>query len=162
MSDLVGQGNILSDPAKIDEDGDQVMDVGDNCLGIPNPTQADENQDDIGTACQCGDVDWNGFLDENDVAILQGCADDPQTCQYPADRGDADGDGSITQTDVDRLQETVDDPEGEPPQNLLCSLRPRGESPRRPVPEPRIAEALALALGLLLAISRRRTRRSVS
>jgi hypothetical protein len=39
-----------------DRDGDGVQDAADNCPFTANPEQGDANDDELGDACQCGDV----------------------------------------------------------------------------------------------------------
>lgn len=61
----------------IDEDGDRVIDYADNCQGITNPDQADNDLDRQGDVCDTDD-DNDGLLDEVDcvstdkkVAVLR-------------------------------------------------------------------------------------------
>ena len=53
-----------------DPDLDGVLPPGDNCRFVRN-TGLDQNGDGIGTACQCGDPDANGFVDAPGVAALR-------------------------------------------------------------------------------------------
>ena len=61
----------------IDSDEDLVEDADDNCPHVPNSFQHDQggwltsSPDGIGDACQCGDLDGSGQMDENDVAELR-------------------------------------------------------------------------------------------
>ena len=55
-----------------DSDDDGVPDNSDNCKVIPNPDQADIDDDGIGNACEScsGDLDDDGWLSANDVGTL--------------------------------------------------------------------------------------------
>ncbi len=58
-----------------DTDGDGIPDVSDNCKAIPNPDQADTDDDGIGDACECpmvciGDLNDDGWLSSDDVILL--------------------------------------------------------------------------------------------
>lgn len=65
-----------------DDDGDGIENAVDNCPGLPNPDQADANEDGIGDVCE-GDLDEDGVLD-----YLDNC---PETANE--DQADFDGDG---------------------------------------------------------------------
>ncbi|MFT4986960.1 MAG: hypothetical protein ACI81Y_001907 [Glaciecola sp.] len=54
-------------PFGIDTDGDGTNDTEDNCISIANPSQSDNDNDGIGDVCD-GDIDGDGFLNENDCA----------------------------------------------------------------------------------------------
>jgi hypothetical protein len=47
-----------------DTDGDNVLNINDNCQLVPNPDQLDSNQDGVGDACADNDAD--GVLDPQD------------------------------------------------------------------------------------------------
>lgn len=75
-------------PLPGDEDGDGVLDVEDNCPGIPNPDQADLDGDAVGDACQDNgpgeeDIDSDGVPD-----AVDNCIEVPNRGQE-----DTDGDG---------------------------------------------------------------------
>lgn len=57
-------------PTMLDEDGDGVPDVIDNCLSLSNPDQRDANQNDIGDACDIdSDTDGDGLTDAQEYAL---------------------------------------------------------------------------------------------
>ena len=75
-------------PAPGDEDGDGIPDEVDNCAGVPNPDQADFDEDTVGDAC---DEDGVGGDDRDADGVpdgLDNCADVPNGLQE-----DNDGDG---------------------------------------------------------------------
>jgi len=57
-----------------DRDGDGVVDLSDNCVAVPNPTQLDANSDGVGDACCCvgvrGNVNYTGIVDLSDLSAL--------------------------------------------------------------------------------------------
>ena len=63
--------------SNVDFDLDGVVDSEDNCINTPNPDQADNGgintlvADGVGDACQCGDVNNNGRIDNTDAIILK-------------------------------------------------------------------------------------------
>jgi thermitase len=90
--------------ADIDSDGDGVLDSTDNCPAIANPTQADEDHDGIGDACD-PDRDGDGFANAVDAfpdnpaehadTDHDGIGDNADNCPDVAnpDQADADRDG---------------------------------------------------------------------
>jgi hypothetical protein len=62
----------------LDADADAIQSFRDNCPWAFNPTQADSGgiddvaADGIGDACQCGDVDDDGIVDDLDVIAYRG------------------------------------------------------------------------------------------
>jgi hypothetical protein len=57
-------------PACPDGDGDEACDEDDNCPYIPNGDQLDTDQNAIGDACQCGDVNRDGLTNITDVLMI--------------------------------------------------------------------------------------------
>ncbi len=54
----------------LDTDSDEVPDVDDNCPVTGNAGQEDRNDDGIGDACQCGDVNGDGAANNDDVTEI--------------------------------------------------------------------------------------------
>lgn len=155
---------ITIDFMSLDEDDDQIPDFEDNCLGFQNFDQQDEDQNGIGTGCNCGDANQDGKLDLQDVDELEACLANPMNCGLDLAVADVDNDGEITLADVDRMQSHLENPVLEPAQNLICERRPIGLSPVRFVPEPNFASAgrfVALVLWAVFAI-RGRTRETAN
>jgi hypothetical protein len=89
----------------------------DNCRYEPNPDQADTGgvagagPDGIGTACQCGDANNNGRIDNVDFAmnrafIVQGKTAVPHP-SYRPDKADADGNQNINNVDFARIRACI-------------------------------------------------------
>jgi cysteine-rich repeat protein len=72
-----------------DADGDSVCDEEDNCPHAMNESQLDTNEDGIGDACQCGDVNGDGVVNTTDaLLIVRGKvthADDLARCDVSGD-----------------------------------------------------------------------------
>lgn len=57
----------------VDVDGDSLLDDDDNCAFVANPDQADSGgfgstaENDVGDACECGDLDDSGFVEALDA-----------------------------------------------------------------------------------------------
>ena len=72
-----------TNPTLADTDGDTVIDGSDNCPVTANPTQSNgggvlgQPADDVGDACQCGDVDDDGDVDLSDLEAYRGSLADP-------------------------------------------------------------------------------------
>jgi len=69
---------VVAEPPFFDADGDGVADAADNCPNQANPSQSDVGgvgssspPDEIGDACQCGDVNGDGIVTISDVSIYQ-------------------------------------------------------------------------------------------
>jgi hypothetical protein len=96
-----------------DADLDGVPDAEDNCPNVPNPGQADEDQNGIGDACQCGDVNGDGVTNVTDaLKIARGevLSSDPNF-----DKCDVNGDGACNVTDALEIArgEISSSPEGQ-------------------------------------------------
>jgi hypothetical protein len=73
-----------------DTDGDGTPDTVDNCPNYSNADQLDTNEDGIGDACQCGDVDGNGVLNTTDALLIaRGWVTDPDDVARCDVSGDA-------------------------------------------------------------------------
>ncbi len=100
-----------------DDDGDFVPDTTDNCVAVPNPTQADADGDLQGDACD-GDDDGDGVADaKDDCPLVPGkgdvCKDDdgdglsnavdlcPDLAGAPQSDVDGDGTGNACDDDLD-------------------------------------------------------------
>jgi hypothetical protein len=77
-NDSCAVGVCLHSPVGPDSDGDGVCDAEDNCLTWINGSQSDVGgvgpgsaPDGIGDACQCGDVDDDGFVTTADATLLR-------------------------------------------------------------------------------------------
>jgi hypothetical protein len=62
------KGAITLSSMNIDRDGDHVPDDIDNCRLVPNPDQADSNEDGVGDACTLGDLGMMDLLGAGDLA----------------------------------------------------------------------------------------------
>jgi hypothetical protein len=51
----------------LDRDEDGIPDASDNCPNVANPDQHDTDANGIGNACQCGDVNGDGFTNVSDA-----------------------------------------------------------------------------------------------
>lgn len=63
----------------LDTDGDQVPDAEDNCVWVANPDQLDDDQNDVGNACE-DDFDGDGVDDDTD-----NCPNAPNANQHNGD-----------------------------------------------------------------------------
>ncbi|MDB4806678.1 thrombospondin type 3 repeat-containing protein [Pseudomonadales bacterium] len=67
----------MSYSASVDFDLDGIADASDNCRNVPNADQADSGgvntdiPDGIGDACQCGDVNNSGKVDNTDAILIK-------------------------------------------------------------------------------------------
>jgi hypothetical protein len=69
---------LVSDTVMVDLDGDAVFDDADNCVGTPNPDQADADEDGVGDACDnCPDVVNPDQLDTDGDGIGDACDNQP-------------------------------------------------------------------------------------
>lgn len=103
----------------VDFDGDGSSNFDDNCPAIPNADQRDADGDEIGDACECGDVSGDGRVDTTDARLIQRCSVGQIPC---AELCDVTGEGVCNTTDARLIQRlavgqlTKDD--------LHCAARP--------------------------------------
>ncbi len=87
----------------LDDDGDMVLDVIDNCAVTPNPDQADADHDGIGDSCDtCQDIDHDGVCDNVDNCPLVANANQANN------DGDTQGDVCDLDDDNDTVADSVD------------------------------------------------------
>ncbi len=83
----------------IDDDFDGISNLFDNCSNTTNADQLDTDNDGIGDACQCGDVNGDGFITNTDAVLIQ-----RHLLSLPPgiDQAfcDVNGDGQCTNTDA--------------------------------------------------------------
>ncbi len=90
----------------LDQDGDGIADGEDNCPGVANPDQADDNANGVGDACEVapptrGDLDGDQDVDNADLSILLAARNKPAS--GADDPRDLDRDGRITVLDARKL-----------------------------------------------------------
>jgi hypothetical protein len=61
----------------VDRDGDGRLDPFDNCPVVSNPGQEDDDENDIGDACECGDQNGDGTVDVSDLLAINAAIFDP-------------------------------------------------------------------------------------
>ena len=88
-----------------DDDRDQINNLLDNCLTIPNPQQLDSDADGFGNAC---DTDLNNDLitDQRDMALFLAA----QKTQAP--NADFNSDGEVNELDMAILESFFEKPPG--------------------------------------------------
>jgi sugar lactone lactonase YvrE len=75
-----------------DTDGDEVIDINDNCLNDPNPDQEDFDDDDVGNVCDNCPEDYNPNQEDNDDDNIG------DVCDYVC--GDLDDNGDVDILDI--------------------------------------------------------------
>ena len=87
----------LSDIDNLDQDGDGVLDITDNCIYVQNPNQANMDGDAQGDACD-GDIDGDGVGNIAPIHVSNGTSRD--LCPYVnADGKDENQDGCIDEAE---------------------------------------------------------------
>ncbi len=89
-----------------DKDNDGMPDLVDNCPSIPNENQLDTNGDDIGDACQCGDMNGDGVITNSDAILIKRYLLNLSS-PFNAALCDVNGDGLCTNTDAVMIQRSV-------------------------------------------------------
>jgi hypothetical protein len=88
----------LAKPVFGDTDEDGIPDRDDNCPATANPDQADTDGNGIGDACQCGDVNGDGFTNVSDALGIARGQVRPSDPAY--DKCDCNGDTFCNVTDA--------------------------------------------------------------
>jgi hypothetical protein len=84
-----------------DLDGDLISNPKDNCPIKWNPRQKDRDEDGRGDACECGDVNGDGYVNTTDARRLERCATGAISCSR---RCDVTADGICNTTDARVVQ----------------------------------------------------------
>ncbi len=92
----------------LDVDGDDILDVSDNCVDVANPNQADSDNDGIGDACEAGlvgDMNCDGFVTVGDIGGFVLALTDPTgyAAAFPncdIFNADVNNDGFVTVGDI--------------------------------------------------------------
>jgi hypothetical protein len=144
-----------------DADGDGVPDAADNCTDTAN-SQADFGgvgftslPDEIGNACQCGDVSGDGTVTSADALRIRRSLLDPPTAGLERpDLCDVDGDGECTLADAETIRGALLVP---PSASIVQGCGPAlPASERRPVvPACGLGGELVLVVPLLRRLLRR-------
>ena len=134
--------------AVADSDGDGIEDSVDNCVNWPNAGQANAhnedldplNNDTIGDACQCGDVDGDGYVTSADADVFSDGNGDPISISSTLSLAqlqlcDVSGDGLCTHEDGLLLDDYTDGDQNIPDIRTSC---------------PSLAQVADRALGVLV------------
>jgi len=99
-----GQGDVCD----VDDDNDEIFDIGDNCIFVANPLQLDQDADFYGDDCDnCPSAANFDQLDMDLDTVGDAC--DNCLLDSNPDQADADGDGMGDVCDLDDDNDTVDD-----------------------------------------------------
>jgi hypothetical protein len=102
----------------LDRDGDGILDAGDNCLAVANPSQRDTNRDGYGNACD-PDYDDDGVVDLSDLSVFRiGFGRRLGDPGYDPNL-DLDGNGAVGISDFSRLRGYFGGASG--PSGLACA-----------------------------------------
>lgn len=158
-----GVGDACDLAVGADRDRDGVRDETDNCLAVANADQADQDHDGVGDACECGDANFDGFVNTIDARRIQRCVIgelDPSSCQPLCDTN---ADGVCNTIDARRIQRLV---VGQlQKSDLRCAAKPQevaslvpGNSPVSTPAPPACGLGFEAALVLLPLLRQRRRR----
>ncbi|MDE0884028.1 MAG: multicopper oxidase domain-containing protein [Myxococcota bacterium] len=95
-NNAAGDGGMMTEFTLLDQDGESIVDICDNCLGVANPAQVDTDGDLFGNFC---DTDLNNdlYADFGDVPLMV------RAFIWQEEAGDFNSDGSVNFYDIARF-----------------------------------------------------------
>jgi FtsP/CotA-like multicopper oxidase with cupredoxin domain len=104
-NDMPGDGGMMTEFALLDQDGESIVDICDNCLGVANANQVDTDGDLYGNICDA-DLNNDQYVDFGDVAPMV------RAFIWQEESGDLNSDGSVNFGDIARFLDLYDAPPG--------------------------------------------------